>query len=121
VIDPLVFASAMDEFVEPADFSGLGLFLVEEGKFRLVEFFEEFAPGEHVQCFVLGIEIQPQNSRIAGAFQIGNGGWFSATHFRPVQFPSKPPKQDASEYAQSNELQIFSIFLYFQVSRLGAA
>jgi hypothetical protein len=74
----------MDELVEPADFSVPGFFLIEEGKFRLVEFFKEFAPGEHVQRFVLGIEIQPQNSGIAGVFQIGNGGWFSAPRFRPV-------------------------------------
>src|SRR6185312_1740376 len=33
---------------------GLGLFLVEEGKFRLVEFFEELAPGEHIQRLSLG-------------------------------------------------------------------
>lgn len=84
MIDPLVFASAMDEFVEPADFSGLGLFLVEEGKFRLVEFFEEFAPGEHIQRFILGAEIRPQNSGVGEAFRIGHSGWFSAPRFRPV-------------------------------------
>src|SRR6185312_1893322 len=33
---------------------GLGLFLVEEGKFRLVEFFQELAPGEHIQRLSLG-------------------------------------------------------------------
>src|SRR3569833_387450 len=81
---PSVTPSAVNEFVETALLSVRRLVLIEEAQFRFVEFFEELAPGQHVQGPVLRIEIQPQDAGIVRAVGGAHGGGLAAALFRPA-------------------------------------
>jgi hypothetical protein len=57
-----------DELVKAAEFTVLGMILVQEREIGLVEFLEEFVPIDLIQPFVFRAEIDPQDSCVSILF-----------------------------------------------------
>src|SRR5206468_3702093 len=78
-----VRVAAVHKLVKPASFSRGRLLLEQEREIGIVEFLEEFIPGDFFQTFVRRSEIQAKDPRLVILFGISHRGGVAASCFGP--------------------------------------